>query len=205
MFLSKVGILDIMSNYVTGQTIKGLREGRGYTQLQLAQILNVSDKTVPKWETGKGLPDISLIEPLSTALGVSVAELFSGKPAINKNLSANMIKSKIYVCPVCSNVMLSSGEAFVSCCGINLPALEAEEHNEMHNISVETIDGEYFVSINHPMTKGHYISFIAYATSNYIEAVKLYPEGNAEAHLKIKGHGVMYAYCNKDGLFFKKI
>lgn len=194
-----------MSNYITGHTIKSLREDRGYTQLQLANLLNVSDKTVSKWETGKGLPDISLIEPLSAALGVSVAELFSGKPAINKNLSANMIKSKIYVCPICSNVIFSTGESFVSCCGISLPALDSEEQNNEHSINAQIIDEEYFVSINHTMTKDHYISFIAYVTTNYIEIAKLYPEGNAEAHFKIKGHGIMYAYCNKDGLFSKRI
>lgn len=191
-----------MSNYVTGQTIKSLREGKSYTQLQLASILNVSDKTVSKWETGKGLPDISLLEPLSKALGVSVAELFSGKPATNKNISANMLRSKIYVCPICSNIIFSAGESFVSCCGINLPVLEAEEHNDMHEIKIDKIDGEYFVSVNHSMTKEHYISFISYVTTDRIETVKLYPESNAQAYFKMKGHGRFYVYCNKDGLFF---
>lgn len=49
------------------------------TQIELARKINVSDKTISKWETGKGLPDISLIETLAKALNVSVIELMSGE------------------------------------------------------------------------------------------------------------------------------
>lgn len=192
-------------DYVTAQTIRSLRESKGYTQLQLAEILCVSDKTVSKWETGKGLPDISLIEPLAKALGVCVAELFSGKPAKNQNLSANMLKSKFYVCPICSNVIFSTGESYISCCGVNLPVLEAEPCDDCHNIEIEVIDDEYFVSMNHSMTKEHYVTFIGYVTTNYVEVAKLYPEGSAEARFKKKGHGMFYAYCNKDGLYSKRV
>lgn len=68
-----------MNTYVTAEIIKQLREKKGLTQSGLAKIIGVSDKAVSKWETGKGLPDISLIEPLSAALSVSVAELLSGE------------------------------------------------------------------------------------------------------------------------------
>ena len=57
-----------MNNYITGKIIKELREKEHLTQIELANIINVSDKAISKWETGKGLPDISLIEPLSKAL-----------------------------------------------------------------------------------------------------------------------------------------
>ena len=73
-----------MNHYITGKMIKELREKEGYTQLELAQILAVSDKTISKWETGKGLPDISLIEPLAKALKVSVIELMNGEMIINE-------------------------------------------------------------------------------------------------------------------------
>lgn len=72
-----------MNSYVTGGTIKALREGRGLTQKTLADRIGVSDKAVSKWETGRGLPDLSLLEPLGEALGVSVAELLSGEPNVN--------------------------------------------------------------------------------------------------------------------------
>ena len=57
-----------MDAYVTGTTVKKLREDRGMTQAELAEKIGVSSKTVSKWETGKGLPDISLLQPLAGAL-----------------------------------------------------------------------------------------------------------------------------------------
>ena len=90
-----------MNTYVTGATVKQLRERRGMTQGALADKIGVSSKTVSKWETGKGLPDISLLEPLAKALGISVIELMNGQPIINRNVSANMLRGKFYVCPLC--------------------------------------------------------------------------------------------------------
>ena len=83
-----------MERYITGTTIKRLREKNGMTQAQLGEILGVTDKAVSKWETAKGLPDITLIEPLAKALRVSIAELLSGEPVSNKNISANMLRVK---------------------------------------------------------------------------------------------------------------
>lgn len=82
-----------MNAYVTGQTIKMLREKKKMTQAKLAEMLSVSDKAISKWETGKGFPDITLLEPLSEALGVSVAELMNGNTINNKNKSANMLRA----------------------------------------------------------------------------------------------------------------
>ncbi|MDD4321256.1 MAG: helix-turn-helix transcriptional regulator, partial [Acidaminococcaceae bacterium] len=110
-----------MTNYVTGNMIRSLREKKGYTQKQLAELLNVSDKTVSKWETQKGLPDISLLEPISKTLSISIAGLLSGEWVINKNRSGNMLRTKFYVCPVCGNVIQALGEGAFSCCGITLP------------------------------------------------------------------------------------
>ena len=63
-----------MNNYVTGAAIRTLREKQHLTQAQLAERISVSDKTVSKWETGRGFPDVSLLEPLAAALRVSVPE-----------------------------------------------------------------------------------------------------------------------------------
>lgn len=79
-----------MNNYITGKIIKELREKNHLTQLELANLINVSDKTISKWETGKGLPDISLIEPLSRVLNVSVIELMNGECKINQNKSSKL-------------------------------------------------------------------------------------------------------------------
>jgi len=194
-----------MDHYVTGGTIKKLRESMRMTQLQLAEQLNVSDKTVSKWETCKGLPDVSLLEPLAKALRVSVLELLSGEQIINRNRSANLKRASLYVCPVCGNILCSSGNALISCCGITLPPLEAEESDPEHALRCEAVEDEFFLSIPHEMTKQHYISFIAFVSSGRIELVKLYPEGNAEARMPLRGGGLLYWYCNHHGLFCQKI
>lgn len=189
-----------MNTYITGQTIKKLREAKTLTQTQLAEQIGVSCKAVSKWETGKGLPDITLIEPLSKALGVSVMELMSGDTVINKNLSSNIKFSKFYVCPVCGNVIHSTGETVVSCCGIVLPPLEAEDFDEAHAVRIENVEDEKFITVSHDMTKSHFISFMAYVTTDRMQFIKLYPEGNAEARMQFRGRGFLYIYCNKHGL-----
>ena len=194
-----------MNNYITGTAIRTLREKNKMTQQQLAEKLCVSDKTISKWETGKGLPDISLIEPLANVLKVSIPELLSGEQIINENRSANLLKSNLYVCPICGNIFHSTGEAMISCCGVTLPPLEVEEDDEEHQINCEKIEDEYFISMNHPMTKEHYISFVSYCTGNRFEYVKLYPEGNIEVRFFGRGHGILYWYCNHHGLFKKRI
>ena len=192
-----------MNTYVTGSTIRQLREAKHLTQAELAGKLAVSAKAISKWETAKGLPDISLLEPLAAALGVSVLELMQGEPVVNRNRSANLLRSKLYVCPVCGNVLHSTGQAVVSCCGVTLPAQnisEAEDADEHHQLTIERVEDELFVTLHHPMTKDHYISFLAYLTGDKLQLVKLYPEGDATARFPMRGAGVLYFYCNRHGL-----
>ena len=159
--------------YVTGGIIRQLRERKGLTQNELAERIGVSGKAVSKWETNRGLPDISIMGDLAGALGVSIAELLPGDLRENDNPAANMKKVHFYVCPVCGNVISSVGRGSFSCCGITLPEQEAEPEGGSHSVQVETVDQEYFVSTSHPMTKEHFISFVAYVTSDSIELVKL--------------------------------
>ncbi len=194
-----------MDLYVTGAAIRRLREARGLTQAQLAGLLDVSDKAVSKWETAKGFPDISLLEPLSAALGVSVAELLSGDQVTNRNRGANMLRSRFYVCPLCGNVIHGTGQALVSCCGITLPPLEAEEPDQHHKLEIEPVEDEDFIRILHPMTKDHYISFLAYLTGDRCQMVRFYPEGNGECRLRLTRGGTLYYYCNRHGLFRQKV
>ena len=194
-----------MNTYVTGAAIRQLRENRNMTQAELADRIGVSSKTVSKWETAKGMPDISLLQPLAQALGISVIELMNGQPIANRNLSANMLRSKFYVCPVCGNVIHTMGNAVISCCGITLPPLEAEEADDDHMVTVENVEDEHFITVSHPMTKQHFISFIASVTSDRFQMVKLYPEGNPETRLQLRGRGYLYYYCNRHGLYRKKI
>ena len=194
-----------MNAYVTGNTIKQLRESKALTQAQLAERLGVSAKAVSKWETGKGLPDITLIQPLAHALQVSVAELLSGNVVTNRNVSSNLLRSKFYVCPLCGNVIHATGNTLVSCCGITLPPLEAEDMDDAHRPVIEPVEDEHFITVPHPMTKQHYISFLAYLTSDRLQLVKLYPEGNAETRLRLRGRGMLYLYCNHHGLMKQRI
>ena len=159
-----------MNQYVTGTIIRELREKNKMTQLQLAEKLGVSDKTISKWETGKGYPDITLLEPIAKAFRISVAELISGNTIIH-------------------------------CHGILLTPLIAEATDERHMIFIDRVEDEYYVRIDHSMTKEHYISFVAAVSSDEIQMVKLYPEGASEARFKIRGVKKILFYCNRDGLY----
>lgn len=206
-----------MTSYISGASIRALRERAGMTQRQLADQLGITDKAVSKWETDRGLPDITLVEPLACALGVSVAELLSGEQIVNANRAGNLLRAKFYVCPLCGNVIHATGEASISCCGIALPVLEVEnavdgkipaapENTEAADLSVhlpqvDVADGEVYLAMDHPMDKDHFISFVAYVTTDQVFFRKLYPEQTADARFPYRGPGTMFAYCNRHGLF----
>ena len=190
-----------MEHYVTGAAIKALRERKGLTQKQLAERVLVSDKAVSKWETGKGLPDISLLEPLARALGVSVSELLSGEYQRNRNPGGNMLRSGFYVCPVCGNVIHAMGQGSFHCCGVTLPRLEAEEPDQEHAITLEKVEEDYYITLDHPMSKDHYIAFVAYLTTDRALLQRTYPEQEGAVRFPRLGPGQILAYCNRHGLF----
>ena len=146
-----------------------------------------------------------MIEPLAKALGVSVMELMSGDTIINKNISSNILLSRFYVCPLCGNIIRTTGDTLISCCGITLPPLETEDIDDNHEITIERVEDEHFITISHSMSKDHYISFIAYLTTDRVQFVKFYPEGNAETRMQFRGRGYLYIYCNKHGLMKKRV
>ena len=206
-----------MASYISGASIRALRERAGMTQRHLADRLGITDKAVSKWETDRGLPDITLVEPLACALGVSVAELLSGEQIVNANRAGNLLRAKFYVCPLCGNVIHATGEASISCCGIALPVLEVENAVDgripaapenaaaadpsVHLPQVEVADGEVYLTMEHPMGKDHFISFMAYVTTDQVFFRKLYPEQTADARFPYRGSGTIFAYCNRHGLF----
>lgn len=193
-----------MNQYVTGRIIKEIREKQNMTQQDLAKEINVSDKTISKWETGRGLPDISLLEPLAKALHVSIIELLNGYSIQNTNQHANIKQMHYYVCPICHNIITSIGESMISCCGITLPSLISEQEDEEHIIHIERVEDEYYVYMNHEMTKDHYISFIIAMKDDGYEFVKLYPEGRCEARFKRAKVRKILFYCTQHGLYEKK-
>ena len=192
-----------MGRYVTAEIIKSLREGKRLTQRELASAVGVTDKAVSKWESGRGLPDISLIDALAQALGVSVAELLTGDVRENANRAGNMLRSKLYVCPICGNVVHAMGEGSFSCCGVQLMPQEAEDADEddAHRVHVERIENDWYLTLDHPMTKQHYLSFAAYVTSDTVSLKKLYPEQSPEVRFPMRGSGLLYVFCNQHGLF----
>ena len=194
-----------MNPYVTSAAIRYLREKQNLTQAELADRIGVSSKAVSKWETGKGLPDISLLEPLAQALHISVTELMNGEQITNQNRSANLRRSKFHVCPVCGNIIHSVGNSVISCCGIPLPPLEAEVPDPDHNVAIQAVEDEHFLTFPHPMTKEHFISFAAFVTCDRVQLVKFYPEGNAETRMQFRGFGYLYWYCNRHGLFRRRV
>jgi len=193
-----------MNSYVTGQAVRRLREEKKITQQQLADAIGVTPKAVSRWETGRGLPDISLLDPLAAALGVSVAALSSGSEVKNRNVSANLLRGRFFVCPVCGNIIHAAGEAMISCCGIRLTPLVPQPADKDHAITVEQVEDEHFLTVSHPMEKDHFLSFLAWVTGDRIQLVKLYPEGNAETRLQLRGFGKLYLYCSRHGLMEQK-
>ena len=143
-----------------------------------------------------------MLEPIADAFSVSVTELISGSTVTNSNVAANMMRSHFFICPVCGNVIHSMGEAVIHCHGVQLQPEEAEETDEEHKIFVERVEDEYYVRIEHEMSKTHYISFIAAVSVDRIQMVKLYPEGNVQARFKLEGVERIYFYCNRSGLFY---
>ena len=190
-----------MQPIISGATIKALRQKQQLTQRELAERLNVSYKTISKWETGRGCPDISLLNPLATVFGVSLTELLSGNPVQNQNPASNMMRSMFYVCPICGNSIHCMGEAVVQCHGLPLIPQQQKPSDEDHKIFIEKVEDEYFVRVEHPMEKAHHISFLAAVSGDRLQLVKLYPEGNAEARFKINLVKKVFCYCNRDGLF----
>lgn len=184
-----------------GRRIRELRNKRGMTQSALASALNLSDRTISKWETGRGYPDITFLERIAEILSVSVNALLSGTETVNRNISGNMMKLSFYVCPVCGNVVTATGDADISCHGISLRRLERNALDGEHEVSVDVVEDEYFVSVKHPMTKENHISFIAALSSDRLQLVKLYAEGNAEARVKMNGVREILFYSSIDGLY----
>jgi DNA-binding XRE family transcriptional regulator/desulfoferrodoxin (superoxide reductase-like protein) len=187
-----------------GRLILGLRKEKGLTQKQLADAMNISDKTISKWERGLGCPDISLLHELSEILKVNIEKILLGDLEPNITDGGNMKRVKFYVCPTCGNIMTSTGEGELSCCGRKLTALIAKPSNEDHQLMIETIENDYYITFSHEMTKEHYLNFIAYVACDRILMIKLYPEQSGEVRFPKLYGGKLYFSCNQHGLWRQK-
>ena len=186
-----------------GGVIAQIRKEKNLTQKQLADQLNISDRTISKWERGLGCPDVSLLVELSQLLNVNIKDILSGDLVSNECVVGNMKNTKYYVCSLCGNLVFSTGSASVSCCGRVLEALTPQKPTEEHRLNIEVVEDEWFITSDHPMNKEHFISFVAFATGDRIQVIKQYPEWNLQTRISRRGHGMFLWYCTKDGLFYQ--
>ena len=189
----------------TGKLIAQLRKEKGLTQKAVAEKLGVSPKAVSKWETGNGFPDITLISELSQLFGVDISKLLDGELPKTKPEVGNVKRTKFYVCENCGNILTSMGNAEVLCCGRKLSSLSPQIPDDDHTLSVQKIEDDFYITFPHPMTKEHYISFVAYVRFDRVLTVKLYPEQDGELRFPQMRGGKMYYFCNNHGLFELKI
>ncbi|MBR5156299.1 MAG: helix-turn-helix domain-containing protein [Clostridia bacterium] len=194
--------MDLNKN---GKLLCGLRKAKGMTQKQVADMLGILPKTVSKWETGNGFPDVSVLPMLADILGVSERVLLNGNLVQNKKESGNIRKTKFYVCPNCGSVMQGTGECDVICCGKPLEPLMIEQTDGKHSINISEIENDFYIELNHEMTKEHFISFVAYVGFDRVLMVRMYPEQESAVRFPKMFRGKFYVYCNKHGLFEYKL
>lgn len=194
-----------MDNTKIGRLIYTLRKENQMTQLQLAERMNISDKTVSKWERGLGCPDISLLCELSDIFNVDLSVMLGGQLTTNDIRGGNMKKIKFYVCPICGNVLTALTDTSVSCCGKRLLPEEPKQAEKSQRLSVQVIENDYYISADHEMSKEHYISFAALMTDDTVIMRKLYPEWNLQLRFPLFAHGKLEWYCTRHGLFCQEI
>lgn len=185
----------------SGSLIRSLRKAKGITQKDVADILGIQPKTVSKWETGNGFPDVSYISELADVLGVSERILLSGNLKRNAAEAGNMKKTRFFVCPHCKSISQCSGNQQVICCGKPLSPLAACAADSAHLPHISETENDFFIALNHEMTKEHYIAFAAYVTFDRVLTVKLYPEQDSALRFSKMYGGKLYLYCTEHGLF----
>ncbi len=194
-----------MDNAKTGAVIRTLRTNSGLTQVALASRLGVSDKAVSKWERGYGCPDVSLLPELAQVLGVSTDTLLCGELGSNDDQGGNMRHTRFYVCSDCGNILTSTTQASISCCGMALQPLEPQKAEGDDLLRTEKIETELFISSDHEMSKSHHVAFVAFLTGDTLVLRRLYPEWDLQIRLPLLGHGKLFHYCKEHGLFYQVV
>ena len=190
--------MDLEKN---GKLLCDLRKKKELTQKQVAEKLGVTPKTISKWETGHGFPDISTLSALADVLGVSERAILSGNLDTNLKESGNMKRTNFYVCPECGSFLHGTGNCRIICCGKPLEAEKAASPNDDHMIKISEIEDDYYIEFAHEMTKEHYIGFVSYVRFDRVLTIKLYPEQDASVRFPKMFGGKLYYHCSKHGLF----
>ena len=116
---------------------------------------------------------------------------------------------RFYICPICGNIVgLIDGDMNrVKCCGVNMEEMVANTTDaavEKHVPIYEKVEDELVVKVGeveHPMEKEHYIEWIAQVSDNKTTRIRLYPEQDTTVRFKYIPGSILYAYCNKHGLW----
>ena len=188
-----------------GALIRSLRKEKGMTQKELAEKLNISDKTVSKWERGKGIPDISTIPVLSDIFGIEIEKMLQGEINSNDFFVGNMEETKYYVCPECGNIITSVEEVSISCCGRRLKNIVPKPVGNKGKLEFFKKDTGYDISNAYPMTKDDYISFISIIAKDRGLLIKTYPEWEKLYHISCFEEGIVIWYSKKEGLLYQEI
>lgn len=184
-----------------GNLLKDLRKKKNMTQKEVAEKIGVVPKTVSKWETGHGFPDVSLLPTLADVFGINERILLTGNLIRNRENTGNMKRIRFFVCPNCGSIMFGMGECEISCCGKTLTALTSKQGDEEHAVKITEVEDEFYVELNHEMSKKHFISFIAVIKYDRVLTVRLYPEQEGAVRLPKFYGGKMVYYCSTHGLY----
>ena len=184
-----------------GKLILQLRTDKGLTQKQVADQLNISNKTISKWECGLGCPDVSLWEKLANVLGADILKLLHGELNPNRPDVGRMDRIQFYVCPTCGNILTSTGAASIACCGRQLQPLCPAAADPSHAPVVEEVEDEYYAAVEHEMLREHYLLFAACVNDDRVWFNRLYPEQSPAFRFPNMRNGAsLYLYCTKHGL-----
>ncbi len=196
---------EFMNYEKVGSVIYQLRKEAAMTQQELADKLFISNKAISKWERGQGCPDVSLLGSLSEVFGVNIEKILAGDLSPNSADGGNMKRAKFYVCPMCGNILTATGDAEISCCGRKLEPLVSKTADAEHQLHVEVIEDDYYITFEHEMSKDHFLNFFAYLDYDRVTLVRLYPEQGGEVRFPKRGRGKLLFGCSKDGLFSWKL
>lgn len=193
--------MDLKKN---GPLIRSLRLEQRLTQKQPAELLHLSDRTISKWERGPVFrtPDCSRSFPGS--LKIPAEQLLSGELPANRKDVGNMKRIRFYRCPQCGNLLTSTNEAHISCCGRSLSPLLPRKAEGEHFFQAECSDGEWYLTTAHPMEKEHFLTFAAWVDLGRIFLVRLYPKPNGFLRLPAFKGGALYFGCSRGTGFLRK-
>lgn len=116
-----------------------------------------------------------------------------------------MNKIQFYRCSQCGSILTNTGKSEIHCCGQQLEPLTVQELDAAHLLKIEELDDTHYITLEHPMTKEHFIAFVAWTAYDRTMVVQLYPEQGAELRVQLPRRGEVYVCCSQHGLFCEKL